>query len=406
MDLLKTAVLVGEGLLAVCTTYLLILLAAACWSDRRRYRQGSDSSGVRFVVLIPAHDEQGGILRTLQSVKMTEYPDAMRRVVVVADNCTDRTGELARAAGATVYERSDTRRTGKGYALAWGLQQLRAEKWWSETDAVVFLDADCEVSPNMLSASSAAVEAGHSALQLDNVAANPAESWVAALRYAAFGLVNTVRQAGKAALRLPVGMRGTGMVVTSGLLERCPWEAFSLAEDQEYGMRLAGAGEQVYFLSHAFVQSPVAADLRSSASQQMRWEGGRLQLIRHHTLPMVVSGLLYRDAARLHAGLEPLVPPQAVLVALNTLSVGAALLIGSPVILAAAAFNALGQAVFVLGGLVLLRAPRAVYTALLMAPVLVAWKLGLWLRIVVSGVPNGWARADRQSSAAREGGKS
>ena len=67
-------------------------------------------------VLVPAHDEAAGIGAMLGRV-LPLLP-AGARLLVVADNCTDDTAALARAAGAEVTERHDTGARGKGHALA------------------------------------------------------------------------------------------------------------------------------------------------------------------------------------------------------------------------------------------------------------------------------------------------
>ena len=62
----------------------------------------STTSTARVVVLVPAHDEAASIGTTLRALQaQTRRPD---RVVVVADNCTDDTVAIARAAGAEVVE--------------------------------------------------------------------------------------------------------------------------------------------------------------------------------------------------------------------------------------------------------------------------------------------------------------
>jgi glycosyltransferase involved in cell wall biosynthesis len=96
-------------------------------------------------VLVPAHDEEGGIAAALATVVPQLAPGD--RLLVVADNCSDGTAAAARAAGAEVVERrSDLR--GKGYALAFGVDHLRA----APPSAVVIVDADCELAPGTLDA--------------------------------------------------------------------------------------------------------------------------------------------------------------------------------------------------------------------------------------------------------------
>ena len=71
----------------------------------------------RFTALISARNEENVIGQLLDTINSQNYPAEMRHAIVIADNCTDRTAEVARAHGATVYERFDLNKIGKGYAL-------------------------------------------------------------------------------------------------------------------------------------------------------------------------------------------------------------------------------------------------------------------------------------------------
>jgi cellulose synthase/poly-beta-1,6-N-acetylglucosamine synthase-like glycosyltransferase len=93
----------------------------------------------RVAVLVPARNESTGILRTLKDIQSQLGP--RDRLVVIADNCTDDTAAVAKAAGAEVTERSDLTHVGKGYALDWGLKFLEADP----PEIVVMIDADCRL---------------------------------------------------------------------------------------------------------------------------------------------------------------------------------------------------------------------------------------------------------------------
>ena len=112
---------------------------------------------------MPAHNEEVTIGRLLASIKALEYPLGRYDVFVVADNCTDRTAEIARAAGAQVEERNDYTQRGKGYALRWLLARLRERG--ARFDAYVVLDADTVVDASLLRRLDARFEAGS---QLEN----------------------------------------------------------------------------------------------------------------------------------------------------------------------------------------------------------------------------------------------
>lgn len=391
----RRALLALQGTLTLSTLYLLGLLLAAR-SARRRTAPPAAAPGpnLRLAVLVPAHDEEAGIAATLAALTGAPYPREARRLIVIADNCSDRTAEIAAAAGAEVWERSDPERRGKGFALIWALERLLALD--DPFDAVVFVDADCTVSPNLLAAVDARLRAGARALQVDYVAGNPEDSSASALRFAAFAVGDTVRFLGKERLGLSCGLVGTGMAFTRDLLERNPWTATGLVEDGEFHMRLVLAGERVEFVPEASVSQAVPTSLRASSSQQARWEMGKLQLIRRWSGRLIVAGLAKRDPLRLHAGLECLVPPQSLIAIGNLGSALAGLLLGSRRLLALSVFTTVAQGAFVLGGLRLVRAPAYVYRALLSAPALVANKIGLYGRLASGRGPTAWVRTERE----------
>ncbi len=394
----RSACLALEGVLALSTGYLLTLLAAARAStDQAREASVSphSSDGLRFVVLVPAHNEEEGLHTTLRSLGHCKYPSGTRRTVVIADNCTDRTADRAREAGAEAWERSDPTRRGKGFALAWALERIGAEG--DSCDAVVMLDADCTVSPNLLSAIDARMRTGANAVQVNYLAANPGASRASALRFAGLALMNTVRFQGKQQLGLSCGLVGSGMAFTRALLDREPWLATGLAEDAEYHMRLVMAGERTEFVHDAWISSAMPTALRSSSEE--RWEQGKLQLIRHWSPKLLSAGLARRDIVRLHAGLECLVPPQSLIAAGSIGSVLAGLLLGSRRLVSLSLGTLFAQLFFVLAGLRLVRAPAQVYGALLTAPALILSKTVLYVRLLSGRGPTSWVRTERERPA-------
>jgi 1,2-diacylglycerol 3-beta-glucosyltransferase len=377
--------------------YLLTLLCAAACS-RRRPPTAPAGSGVRFAVVVPARDEEASIAATLASLRALEPPP--KEVVVVADNCSDHTADVAHAAGVTVWARTGGD-GGKGAALAWALERLARTR--PEVGAVVIVDADCTVAPNLLAAVDARLRDGAEAVQVAYRVANPGASSVAALRYASFTLVNDVRPLGKATLGFSAGLFGTGMAFSRELLARRPWTARSLVEDQEHHLALVAQGERVAFAPETFVLSAMPTSLRRARSQQLRWEAGRAALIRAWTPRLLAAGVRRRDMAPIHAALEPLIPPQSLLLAVNAVSWLLTVPAGRGVRRVALA-NVAGQIAFVLGGLALMRAPAPVWRALAFAPVLATWKLGLLARLWIGRGPTSWVRTarERQPPGSRE----
>lgn len=386
----------GFGLVALDAYLVVLLVAAAQLRARRRGSPGRPVHGAnQFVVLVPAHDEEATIGSCLASLRAVAYPADAHDVVVVADNCTDATAALARAAGVTVLERDVPDEPGKGHALNWAMDRLAG--LGLAPAAIAFVDADCEVTPNFLAEADSQLTDGAAAVQAAYVVSNPEASPATALRAAAFSLINYVRPLGRTAFGGSAGVLGTGMVLRTELIEALRFDPDSIVEDTDLHLRLLGAGERVHFLPDAQVRSPMPTASSAVASQQARWEGGRGELIRSHLWPLVATGVRRRRAAPLLAAADLLVPPLSFL-ALAHVVVDAALATLGRRGRALALLTAGGHAGFVLGGLALAGTPARTYGTLATAPALVARKLVLYVRFAIRGGPAGWERTAREVS--------
>jgi GT2 family glycosyltransferase len=351
----------------------------------------------RFEVVVPAHDEEGGIAATVQSLQAVEYPVDRRRVVVVADNCSDATAARARDAGATVLERTDRERRGKGYALAHAFEQTLAE---GTADAIVVVDADTTVSPNLLAAFAARLSAGARTAQAEYGVANARASWRTRLMHIAFTLFHDVRSRARERLGVSSGLRGNGMCFAASLLREVPHDAFSVVEDVEYGIRIARAGYRVWYVGEARVLGEMVSSERASRSQRRRWEGGRWALARQHAARLLGEALRTRDGIRLDLAADLLVPPLTYVVVACavglTTSVAWWLLAAGPWWAAAPwTLACVALALYVARGAWLSRiGPRAILD-LMWAPVYMVWKVALALRSSPSRERE-WVRTARE----------
>src|SRR5207248_4700572 len=120
MTAVRRALTLSAAAMAAVDLYLLVLLAGAVRDARRSPGlAGPRADPPRAIVLVPAHDEETTLPATLGAISGLDHPPDRLETIVVADNCTDRTAGVAIAAGATVWERDDPERRGKGHALRW-----------------------------------------------------------------------------------------------------------------------------------------------------------------------------------------------------------------------------------------------------------------------------------------------
>ena len=351
-----------------------------------------------FEVVVPAHDEEAGIGATVQSLLALDWPEGLRRVVVVADNCTDATAARAREAGADVLVRADAERRGKGYAL-----QLAFERGLSEGRAAAFvvIDADTVVTPNLLEAFAARLAAGALAVQADYAVRNPDAGWRTRLMRIALGMFHVLRSLGRESLGVSCGLRGNGMCFSAELLRRVPHEAFSLVEDLEYGIRVGLAGERVWYAGEAHVYGEMVASAKASQSQRRRWEGGRLEMARRHGLPLLRRAIAERSGLLLDLALDVLVPPLSTVAGatLAGLALAAALALSGQAGAGLAAWSlcAVFLAAYVARGWALSGTGLRGLADLACAPVYVLWKLSLSVRR--GGRPRDWVRTTREGKS-------
>jgi cellulose synthase/poly-beta-1,6-N-acetylglucosamine synthase-like glycosyltransferase len=300
VESVKTAVLIlclASVVVAttVCAYHLFLALVAVAF--RRRTGQPSSEAMNNFAIIIPAFNEENTIAGVLGSCAALDYPTKRFTVYVVADHCSDRTAEVAAELGAvSLVSQSETGR-GKGHALEWAFQQIFSRGH----DAVVVLDADCQLESHALREFDRYLNAGERVLQANNVVGNPDDSVSSCILALASILENDLFYTPKSILGLAVLLQGTGMVFRKDVLTQCPWRARSIVEDAEYSYRLLKAGVRVRFLPNVRVKSESPTHQKQLSVQRGRWIGGGISLARNHCLEMLWEGLVKRRIALIDA---------------------------------------------------------------------------------------------------------
>lgn len=386
------------GVAAAFGLYL-ILLAFASF----RYSQSIEgfSPRSRLVVLVPAHDEELLIARTVRSLLAQSYPRDLFQVAVIADNCTDSTAAVAAEAGADmvmVRDAPDAR--GKGRALQWAINQLLSGQ--APPDAIVSVDADTITDGDLLLALVERLEGGALAVQADYRAVGDG-SESAALREAGFLLFNRVRPAGANVLGRSAWLVGNGWLLSAQLLRRRPWAAFTSTEDREYSLDLQSDGVRIAFAGAAAVHAPTAPSHQAAQTQQLRWEGGWASLLRARLPRLMRDAWHRRSLDPLLVAFELAVPPLGLQAAgaLGGLMVSALLSLaglwsGWFVVPWIVAF--VSVPLYVLIGFISSGAPRSTYRALLHAPLFVLAK-PLSLRRTLGFRGDTWVRTERTSDS-------
>ncbi len=241
----------------------------------------------RYAVLIPARNEQAVIGHLIESLRAQNYPSELIDIYVIADNCTDDTAEVARAAGATVLERRDTERVGKGYALDDAFQEI-FKQYDQEYEAFAVFDADNLVDENFFQEINRLFDSGSRVITSYRNSKNFGQSWVSSCSALWYLRESRFLNAARAALHSSCLISGTGFVVARDiLLKNNGWKHHLLTEDIEFSIDSVIQGERIDFCESAMVYDEQPLTFRQSWDQRLRWAKGFYQVFRHYGLRLI-----------------------------------------------------------------------------------------------------------------------
>ena len=233
----------------------------------------------RYAILIAARNEEAVLPHLLDSIAAQDYPRALVTTFVVADNCTDRTAEAARAHGAQVYSRFDRSRVGKGYALNYLLKQIQNAGKLQDYDAFLIFDADNLLRSDYISQINAVCSAGYPVFCGYRNSKNFGDNWLSA-GYSLWYLHDcTHANRARMALGICCQPTGTGFGFTRQLLEEMGgWNFFTLTEDIEFRTWCATHGVPIGYCHDAVLYDEQPTSMAVSVRQRTRWTQGGIQV--------------------------------------------------------------------------------------------------------------------------------
>lgn len=226
----------------------------------------------KFALIVSAHNEEAVIANMVESLKMLDYPKEYYDIFIIADNCTDNTAEVARNAGAIVYERFNEEKRGKGHALEWMFDKIY--KMEKQYDYISIFDADNLVSKNYLKAMNKQANKGYKVVQGYVDSKNPFDSWITSSYSFSFWCVNRIFQLPRYRLGLCCQLSGTGFIIAVDTLKELGWGATCLTEDMEFTMKLALNNQKVAWANDAVIYDEKPLTLKQSWRQRKRWMQG------------------------------------------------------------------------------------------------------------------------------------
>ncbi len=268
--------------LTVLYFYQFIYIVIALIGDKKKKLDTYEAKKLhKFAFIIAARNEQAVIGNLINSIKQQNYPAELIDVIVVADNCTDDTAQIAREHGAICYERFNNMLVGKGYALDYCFNKI-VEQFGDYTayDGYFIFDADNVIDKNYVKEMNKVFDRGYNVITSYRNSKNYDTNWITSgyslwfIREAKY--LNNPRMM----LKTSCAVSGTGFLVNSSIIKKNNgWKFNLLTEDIQFSVVNILEGEKIGYCENAMFYDEQPTTFKQSWNQRMRWSKGFYQVM-------------------------------------------------------------------------------------------------------------------------------
>jgi cellulose synthase/poly-beta-1,6-N-acetylglucosamine synthase-like glycosyltransferase len=281
--------------LVTCTLYNVFLLVVI---SRARTNQGEDV-GHFFSLLIPAHNEEKVLGKTLETILNFDYPTELFEVVLINDGSADQTEKIAHSfqkqysnlkvlnITANNGGRGKSSALNVGFAdflLSWRGIEIKPRHRW----VIGVFDSDAVPKSDMLKkVSFQFIDSDVGGVQTLVRIKNAKTSFLAKLQDIEFLAFARVIQFARTSYSGAVALGGNGQFVRATALDEVAlvhqkkyWSPESLTEDLDIGVRLLTKKWKNVYIDTTSVSQEGTETLRTMFRQRERWAWGTLQTLK------------------------------------------------------------------------------------------------------------------------------
>ncbi len=230
----------------------------------------------KYAILVAARNEDTVIGNLIDSISEQDYDKDLVTVFVVADNCTDKTAQIAREKGAICYERTDPDHRTKGYAVQYLVERIKEDYGIESFDGYFLFDADNLLKQDYITRMNESFDAGEKIITSYRNTKNFGDNWISA----SYGIhwLRTVRNEHRARslFRLATRIQGTGFLFASEIIKD-GWNYTSLTEDRAFCADAVANGYEITYNHDAIFYDEQPVSMKIAMRQRIRWAKGHLQ---------------------------------------------------------------------------------------------------------------------------------
>ena len=262
------------SLLGAFTVHFVVFAVVGVF--RRRSAPRTDKIN-KFGLIIPARNEEEVVAGLIESIKKNDYPQDMLQVFVIAHNCTDRTAEIAREHGATVYEYNNPAENTMGYAFKHLFSCIERDYGTKNYDGFFLFNADNILDRNYIARMNDAFEYYNreSVITSYRNSKNFGTNLISGLYGMYFAVGCRLESRGRTVLGCSTRVQGTGYLINSNVVKD-GWPYVSLTEDWEFTADQILYSNNIRYCDDAVFYDEQPTDLHIMWRQRVRWSRGHL----------------------------------------------------------------------------------------------------------------------------------
>jgi cellulose synthase/poly-beta-1,6-N-acetylglucosamine synthase-like glycosyltransferase len=262
------------------TTFCLYFVVISIAGFHKNKKFDKNGKKHKFAAIIAARNEEAVIANLIESIHLQNYPKELIDIIVIADNCTDKTAEIAEKAGAIVFKRFNKAEVGKGFVMSFAFEKIFAER--DIYDAFCVFDADNLVDRDFFFEMNNAICAGYEVAQGYRDMKNPTDTWISGGHSLFYWMQNRFSNSARSFLGLSATINGTGFMLLSSFIKEIGFKTYTCTEDIELSMQCVLAGRRVGWVPDAKVYDEQPLTLQQSMRQRVRWVNGLIQCYKRY----------------------------------------------------------------------------------------------------------------------------
>lgn len=262
-------IIVYNIVMVLCLLFSIYFITTSLFTFKKLKKKIKDNKMHKFGILIPCRNEEEVIGDIIDSVYNLKYPKDLYDCIVIPNNCTDQTRDIALKKKARIIDVDIPVKT-KGEVLKYTFDYLKSEDY----DAYIIFDADNLIDENFLRHMNEALNEGYLVAQGFRDAKNPSDNYLTGSYTMFYYLQNFFLNRSRRNLGASAVINGTGFCVKKEVIEEYGFNVKTLTEDSEFTGLCALNQVKIAYVEDAITYDEHPTSFKTSWNQRKRWSSG------------------------------------------------------------------------------------------------------------------------------------